>query len=745
MNHQIELLAPGGDIKAMKTAIYAGANAIYCGLNKFNARNRAANISFDDLLGILRIAHEHDCQVFLTLNIVILESEIPALVKLLNRLVNTSIDGVIVQDFGLLYLLNHHFPTLNIHASTQMNTHNAGQIHFLKQLKVERVNLSRELNIHEIGEITAIAHKEDVAVEVFVHGSYCISFSGQCYMSSLQSGNSGNKGQCSQPCRDMYVTTAVGNEYPLNMKDNSAFLDLEELYNARVDSLKIEGRIKEFEYVYTIVDAWRKQVDRLMNKETLSIDKSDLYKVFNRDFSNGFLQGTIDKKMFINNPMNYSLDHLTEVYKADSVLELDRKRQALLNEKLATRTRIEHAIAGFNVDKLPLTIRVTGHEGLALCLSVSTPDNRFEIHSKALLSGMGTEALDKAVLLKRLKAVDDTAYFIEDIQFDLSGGVYIPFKELTYLKKQLLYVLNGNRPLIPQVSLSLAKKNVKTHDTPLLSIIISSLDDLEGIEETNCTVFYQLPNQLREDVDYVALFAQNAWLVPIFPAILIGEDYCNALALLDCIDCRLIVANNTGIAYEAFKRGIDWVAGAQLNITNSYSLLLLKERFNCKGAFLSNELSKMQLSMIKKTEGFDLYYTVFQPTILMTSRQCFFHQVGGCAKHVIDNTCISHCEKHDRITNAKGEPFIIEKCKDCFHRMYNASHVFNDRIALDMGDRFKSLVVDLSQVADDTRVSVGSNELISLFEQHIARDEMVSEKLHSVISTTNNSQYEVGI
>ena len=131
MKRKIELLAPGGDLDSIKAAIVAGADAIYFGLDRFNARNRAENITFADLNGITRLAHGRDCQVFLALNIIIVESEIPALIRLLNKLVNTRIDGVIVQDLGMFYLLAHYFPGLKIHASTQLTTHNEGQIKFL--------------------------------------------------------------------------------------------------------------------------------------------------------------------------------------------------------------------------------------------------------------------------------------------------------------------------------------------------------------------------------------------------------------------------------------------------------------------------------------------------------------------------------------------------------------------------------------------------------------------------------------
>jgi putative protease len=167
-----ELLAPGGDLDSILAAIAAGADAVYCGLDRFNARNRATNLSYDDLMVVIEIAHQQQCQVFLTLNIMMLESELAALWRLLDRLTTSAIDGVIIQDFGLAYLLKHHFPTLDVHASTQMNTHNKGQITALSQLGASRVNLSRELNIDEITDLASYGKPHGVSMEVFVHGSY---------------------------------------------------------------------------------------------------------------------------------------------------------------------------------------------------------------------------------------------------------------------------------------------------------------------------------------------------------------------------------------------------------------------------------------------------------------------------------------------------------------------------------------------------------------------------------------------
>ncbi|EHZ2643893.1 TPA: U32 family peptidase [Vibrio parahaemolyticus] len=346
---QFELLAPGGDLDSIKAAIAAGADAIYCGLDRFNARNRATNLTLDNLNGVLTLAHQHSCKIFLTLNVLILESEIPAIVRLLSQLNTTKIDGVIVQDLGLAYILKHHFPDLDVHASTQLNTHNEGQILFLNQLTASRVNLSRELNISEIKHLAQFGREHNVMMEVFVHGSYCIGFSGICYISSARNGASGNRGRCSQPCREQYETTKTGNNYPLNMKDNSAFGDLKALADAGVYSLKVEGRIKKSHYVYTVVDNWRQQIDRLCEGLELSEDTTELYTVFNRDFSNAFLQGDFGKAMYIDNPRDHAVKHFSKVYQCQSADDVQTVKKKLYDDKTAIIEKVAEQTKSFDV------------------------------------------------------------------------------------------------------------------------------------------------------------------------------------------------------------------------------------------------------------------------------------------------------------------------------------------------------------------------------------------------------------
>ena len=747
MKRKIELLAPGGDVDSIKAAILAGADAVYCGLDKFNARNRAANIRFDDLNGILRLAHQNNCEVFLTLNIIIVESEIPALISLLNKLVNTSIDGIIVQDLGLLYLLSNYFKGIKIHASTQLTTHNAGQILFLNQLTASRVNLSRELNIQEIKALAELAHQYDISIEVFVHGSNCICFSGICYMSSVQSGNSGNRGRCSQPCRDQYVITPARKEFPLNLKDNSAYSNLRELADAGVDSLKIEGRIKKFHYVYTVVDAWKKQLQFFQDENKLIDGSGALSKVFNRSFSNAFLMGRIDKNLFIDNPRDHSAIRLAEINGGSSDENIEKAKGSIYDERTEIITMVEAKINPISIRKAPLVISISGECGAPLRVEVKTPDVSFVVISEINLANVGTPKLDYEVIFKRLKALNDTEFFIEKIELEnLQCNLYLPFKELTSIKKQLLFKLTDSKGFVDPINLPVVKKPTDQTGKPTLSVLISAPGDLYICAQTSATIYFKLPNCFTNDLaELITHFTIHKNLIPWFPSVLIGDDYRAAVDFLDQLCPLSIVSDNTGIAEEAFRRGISWIAGPSLNLVNSFSLLCLKEKFNCSGAFISNEISQMQIRSIKRPEDFKLYYSIYFPILLMTSRQCLFHQVTGCAKSYIDEECISQCEKSSSITNLRKSTFFLEKSKGNYHRLYNETNFMNSAIVTDIPDTFSSFFIDLSDVETQTRIDRDKLGVIQLFENLLTGVPESKNELDQAIRFTTNVQYLKGI
>lgn len=747
MNKKIELLAPGGDIESIKAAIAAGADAVYCGFGKYNARNRAKNITFENIQGIIRLAHEYNCKIFLTVNIIIVEEEIADLVRLLNKLVNTKLDGIIIQDLGVLYLLKKHFASLDIHASTQLTTHNTGQMDFLKSMTASRVNLSRELNKDEIETLVVHGKQNQMLTEVFVHGSNCISFSGLCYATSATGGNSGNRGRCSQACRDKYKPTKTGKEYPLNIKDNSAFFDLEVLVKMGVASLKIEGRIKKCDYVHTVVDSFRKQIDRIENKQEISTDNSALYNVFNRDFSNSFLEGSIESDMFSESPRDHSAIKVSTDANFDSDTKMTEERNKLYKDKDLIRGAVQEEIAQLSIEQSPLYINVSGSADQALKLEVKTYNDSFEIISSTSLSTTDKESLTEDIIFEKIKAINDTEHIINSIDTkQLDPNLYISYKELNSIKKQFLYRLNNSKDLFVPIILPKIETSNETIK-PTLSVLISNRREVALFKNQEAEFYFQIPSSIKGEVSqYVALFLENGNLIPWFLPVIIGDDYTAAIEFLELLKPKKLVSNNTGIAVEANRLGIDCIAGPFLNIVNTYSLLCLKEELNCKGAFISSELSRRQIKRIQKPKDFDLYYSFYHPIILMTTRQCMFHQVTGCHKTKIDNKCISHCTKKSSITNYNEDSFYIEKTNGNYHGLYAETNFLNTEILTDIPDTFSSCFIDLRDIETNTKIeALDKLEVIRLFENLLNNKADALSDLNKEITPTTNRQYSVGI
>ncbi|MBT3984202.1 MAG: U32 family peptidase [Bacteriovoracaceae bacterium] len=747
MSRKIELLAPGGDIEAVKAAVVAGANAVYCGLDAFNARNRASNLSLDELRGAIRLAHEYSCEIFLTLNVVILEHEIPVLVRLLNQIVNSGVDGIIVQDLGVFNIVKKHFPTLNIHASTQMTTHNEGQILFLSKIGATRVNLARELNLSEIKSLTARAHEHDMLTEVFVHGALCIAFSGQCYSSSVSVGNSGNRGRCSQACRDEYEETAAGNKYPLNLKDNSAYFDLPELVDAQVDSLKVEGRIKGAHYVYTVIDTWRRQINSFIDSGKLVGDDSNLHKVFNRSFTNSFLKGELSKDMFIDSPRDYSAKHAIDSKGATTEAQIDDVRQELHHERKALGATLADKIKDLNTDKVELALSFTAQLGEPLMITAITKDCTSVVRSSVNLAPAGGASITKQVLETRFKSFNNGNYALTAFDFSQFNELLsVPFKELTAMKKQLAFLLNGSALVLPQVEVPKLPRNKKIEVTPKLSLLISDEKDAQLCHTTDADIYFKLPESFKKGcTKYSDILLRNPHLIPWFPAVLIGKDYLEAINILEVVKPAVIVSNNTGVAYKAFEMGIDWIAGPLLNTTNSHALVTLKEELNCAGAFISNEINQGQIKNIKRPDDFKLMYSIYHPILLMTSRQCFFQRTVGCSKPSIDENCMLTCEKATTITNMKGISFAIDKQKGGYPSIYNDEQFLNLDVVRDFSGLFDEFFVDLTDIGSGSKEKLDKIALIGEFEKFLTDVEQSKNTLDQMVAISTHAQYQQGL
>lgn len=301
-----ELLAPAGSMDALKAAVFAGADAIYIGGKEFNARKNAGNFDNNEIGEAVIFCHLFDVKVYVAINILIKDSEIESVLKYVQLLYDNNVDGIIVQDLGLFHLIRRNFPMLNIHSSTQMFIHSIHGVHLLEEIGFDRTVLARELTLKEIKYIVDNSKKE---IKIFNHGAMCICYSGQCLMSSMIGGRSGNRGTCAQPCRKRYSLYNNSNKldegHLLSPKDLNTLDIFTELIDTGVHSFKIEGRKKNKIYVYTIVSAYRKLMDSYIKDNKHEIitndEKNKVYQSFNREFSNGyFLKDKVAAEELIN-------------------------------------------------------------------------------------------------------------------------------------------------------------------------------------------------------------------------------------------------------------------------------------------------------------------------------------------------------------------------------------------------------------------------------------------------------------
>jgi putative protease len=286
-NAKPELLAPAGSLESFFAALEKGADAVYAGLQEFSARARAKNFTLAQMERMLAYAHGQNRKIYITLNTLVKEKELPQLVDTLAGLAEMRVDGVILQDLAVARLIRTHFPSIPLHASTQMTIHNTPGVKMLQELGFQRAVLAREL---ALDEIAAIAATTSVEIECFIHGALCFSISGQCFFSSLLGGHSGNRGRCAQPCRRLYNHRGKEGHY-FSTSDLSAIDLIPDLVKAGVTSLKIEGRMKSAEYVSSVVEAYRTVLDapEASHKEALKVAKGILKYSFGRTPTKGFL------------------------------------------------------------------------------------------------------------------------------------------------------------------------------------------------------------------------------------------------------------------------------------------------------------------------------------------------------------------------------------------------------------------------------------------------------------------------
>ncbi|MEG6617063.1 DUF3656 domain-containing protein [Peptococcaceae bacterium 1198_IL3148] len=296
-----ELLAPAGSWEALVAAVQNGADAVYFGGKAFNARYSATNFDDDQLVKAVEYCHVRGVKVYVTVNIILSDTELKEALTFLHFLHNSRVDAIIVQDLGLAKLARQVVPELPLHASTQMTVHNAAGVELLQQYGFERIVLSREMELENIAQIK---RETGADLETFIHGALCVCYSGQCLMSSMIGGRSGNRGRCAQPCRLQYqlvdhrgkslVDTGAVGDYLLSPRDINLSAHVPDLIRAGINSFKVEGRMKRPEYVATVIRVYRQLIDKALAGGEFNVEPreaKDLEQIFNRDFSTGYFYG----------------------------------------------------------------------------------------------------------------------------------------------------------------------------------------------------------------------------------------------------------------------------------------------------------------------------------------------------------------------------------------------------------------------------------------------------------------------
>ncbi|KJS13978.1 MAG: peptidase U32 [Peptococcaceae bacterium BRH_c8a] len=302
-----ELLAPAGGRDALVAAVQNGADAVYLGGRQFNARRGANNFDLKELAEVIEYAHMRGVKIYVTVNILLADTELREAVRFLHAIYNAGADAAIVQDLGLIRLARLVVPELELHASTQMTAHNLPGVEFLREAGLKRVVLAREMDLDSVRHIR---ERAGVQLETFVHGALCICYSGQCLMSSMIGGRSGNRGRCAQPCRLEYrlvdksgkpvADAGQWGEYLLSPKDLNLSDYVPRLMAAGIDSFKIEGRMRRPEYVATVIRIYRELIDRALVGGDFAVtneENVDLAQIFNRGFSSGYFFGNLGQDL----------------------------------------------------------------------------------------------------------------------------------------------------------------------------------------------------------------------------------------------------------------------------------------------------------------------------------------------------------------------------------------------------------------------------------------------------------------
>lgn len=473
--NKTEILAPVGNIEMLYAGIAAGADAFYLALDDFGARAYAKNFTLENIEEIIDYAHFFDRKVFITMNTLLKDSEIDRAIEYLEKLYKYGVDGILIQDIGFYSIIKDQVPGLDLHASTQMAVRDYYGAKALMDLGFKRIVIARETPIEEIRKIAKLPCEK----EVFVHGSLCVSFSGECLMSSYFGERSANRGRCAGPCRQKYDLIndrkVLGNDYYLNMKDLNVIDNIDELIELGIDCLKIEGRMKTPEYVYNTVLAYR---NKLYHG---SYNREKLRDITNRGYTKGFIFGQKkdyilkendikhrsvgkvslknNKKVFIANSDLSKGDNLevrternkklpltlTRDFKKGQIFVLDQYKDAKIDSDilmLNAENIKEELISGLDSYKnLPVKLYFTAHINENARLKITYKDIEVEVQSDDFIEKSQKISIDKDDIRENLDRFNDEIFKAEEIAITIDDGIFIRKKTINKLRRDGISLL----------------------------------------------------------------------------------------------------------------------------------------------------------------------------------------------------------------------------------------------------------------------------------------------------------------
>lgn len=627
---KIELLSPAGNMDCLKAAIEAGCDAVYLGGKLFGARSFAGNFTNDEILQAIKYSHLYGVRVYVTINTIIYEREVNSFINYVRFLHKNNVDAVIIQDLGMLDLLRKKFPNLEIHASTQMHIHNYEGALFAKKMGVKRIVMARETSIDVIKKIK---RNLDIEVEVFAHGALCVSYSGQCLMSALIGGRSGNRGTCAQVCRKMYSLydqngdKLSSEKYLLSTKDLCTIENVDKLITAGVDSLKIEGRMKRPEYVYVVTKVYRKVIDNYLETGILKVldeDILELKKIFNRDFTKGFIfdeknndfvnqkrpnhQGIMVGKVIKYKSGNLFIKLNEEINAHDGLrIEDEKEDKGLVIEKMFMgKNEVKKAKAGdvikIKYDKLVkansnvllttdssqinkidtalktkkrkvlIDMKLVAKENKKMIIKVSDGLNDVVLTSNFVVQKAINNPTCKNVIENQITKTGNTVYKVKSLYLDVDSNVFINIKDINELRRKALLLLDEKR--LYKIPFSEKEYDITVPSFNQIKkecILLNTKEDYEKYK--NGDVIYTTNSELKS---YKNVFLKLPRVMNKYPLI-------NDLVLVGEVGSL--------IKYNVFETDFSF------NVVNSYTLAFLHS-IGAKKVTLSYELNVTQIKLI---------------------------------------------------------------------------------------------------------------------------------------------------